>query len=50
MPIDPILENPTLPECQDARGPLMYDYTVGGNDVDVTEKNLDKVDTPDTDK
>jgi hypothetical protein len=50
MPIDPILQKPTLPEVPDARGPLMYDYTVKGNDVDVTEKELDHVDTPDTDK
>lgn len=49
MPIDPILASPTLPEVHDARGPLLFDKFIGDNDVDVTDKNLDKVDTPDTD-
>lgn len=41
--IDPILENPTLPEVPDNKGPLTYGEVSGVNDIDTSYKNKEGV-------
>lgn len=45
MPKDSILAEPTLPEIEDARGPLAYGKGPGNNDIDPTQKDSQCIDT-----